>query len=344
MAPDSSAPDISVRGLTKRYGDVVAVDRIDLDVEAGEFFTMLGPSGSGKTTTLRMIAGFEKPDEGTIELAGEDVSRLPPYDRPVNTVFQDYALFPHMTVEENVEYGLMVKKVKRGERRLRAGEALDMVRLGGYGDRKPSQLSGGQRQRVALARAIVNQPRVLLLDEPLGALDLKLRQEMQIELKSIQRGLGITFVYVTHDQEEALTMSDRLAVFNHGRIEQIGPPAAVYEHPESEFIAGFVGVSNVIERDGRRYTVRPEKITLLMNGEAPQTGAHVEQGIVRDVQYVGPVTRFHVTLDRGGELQVLAQNLDEGSSEVLEAKGRRVSLEWRPEQESVIDESEGGSE
>jgi len=247
-------------------------------------------------------------------------------------------------VEENVEYGLMVKKVKRGERRLRAGEALDMVRLGGYGDRKPSQLSGGQRQRVALARAIVNQPRVLLLDEPLGALDLKLRQEMQIELKSIQRGLGITFVYVTHDQEEALTMSDRLAVFNHGRIEQIGPPAAVYEHPESEFIAGFVGVSNVIERDGRRYTVRPEKITLLMNGEAPQTGAHVEQGIVRDVQYVGPVTRFHVTLDRGGELQVLAQNLDEGSSEVLEAKGRRVSLEWRPEQESVIDESEGGSE
>jgi putative spermidine/putrescine transport system ATP-binding protein len=344
LAPDSSAPDISVRGLTKRYGDVVAVDRIDLDVEAGEFFTMLGPSGSGKTTTLRMIAGFEKPDEGTIELAGEDVSRLPPYDRPVNTVFQDYALFPHMTVEENVEYGLMVKKVKRGERRLRAGEALDMVRLGGYGDRKPSQLSGGQRQRVALARAIVNQPRVLLLDEPLGALDLKLRQEMQIELKSIQRGLGITFVYVTHDQEEALTMSDRLAVFNHGRIEQIGPPAAVYEHPESEFIAGFVGVSNVIERDGRRYTVRPEKITLLMNGEAPQTGAHVEQGIVRDVQYVGPVTRFHVTLDRGGELQVLAQNLDEGSSEVLEAKGRRVSLEWRPEQESVIDESEGGSE
>ena len=218
-----------------------------------------------------------------------------------------------------------------------------MVRLGGYGDRKPSQLSGGQRQRVALARAIVNQPRVLLLDEPLGALDLKLRQEMQIELKSIQREVGITFVYVTHDQEEALTMSDRLAVFNQGRIEQIGPPAEVYEHPESEFIAGFVGVSNVIERDGRRYTVRPEKISLLMNGENPQPGAHVEQGVVRDVQYVGPVTRYHVTLDRGGELQVLAQNLDEGSSEVLEARGRRVSLEWRPEQESVIDESEGGS-
>ena len=343
MAPDG-APDISVKGLTKRYGDVVAVDAIDLDISAGEFFTMLGPSGSGKTTTLRMIAGFETPDEGTIELAGEDVSRLPPYDRPVNTVFQDYALFPHMTVQQNVEYGLMVKKVKKGERRERAGEALEMVRLGSHGDRKPSQLSGGQRQRVALARAIINRPKVLLLDEPLGALDFKLRQEMQIELKSIQRDVGITFIYVTHDQEEALTMSDRLAVFNQGRIEQIGPPAEVYEHPESEFIAGFVGVSNVIERDGRRYTVRPEKINILMNGQEPRAGAHIEQGVVRDVQYVGPVTRYHVTLDRGGELQVLAQNLEEGSSEVLEAKGRRVSLEWRPEQESVIDETEGGSE
>ena len=344
MAPDSAPPDISVRGLTKRYGDVVAVDGIDLDVEAGEFFTMLGPSGSGKTTTLRMIAGFEIPDAGSIELAGEDVSRLPPYDRPVNTVFQDYALFPHMTVQQNVEYGLMVKKVKSAERKTRAQQALEMVRLAGYGNRKPGQLSGGQRQRVALARAIVNRPKVLLLDEPLGALDFKLRQEMQIELKSIQREVGITFVYVTHDQEEALTMSDRLAVFNQGKIEQVGLPAEVYEHPQSEFIAGFVGVSNVIERDGRRYTVRPEKISLLMNGEAARAGAHVEQGTVRDVQYVGPVTRYQITLDRGGELQVLAQNLEEGSSEVFEARGRRVSLEWRPEQESVIDESEGGSE
>jgi putative spermidine/putrescine transport system ATP-binding protein len=340
LALDGSAPDISVRGLTKRYGDVVAVDGIDLDIPAGEFFTMLGPSGSGKTTTLRMIAGFEIPDEGTIELAGEDVSRLPPYDRPVNTVFQDYALFPHMTVQANVEYGLMVKKVKQGERRERAARALEMVRLAGYGDRKPSQLSGGQRQRVALARAIVNRPRVLLLDEPLGALDLKLRQEMQIELKSIQREVGITFVYVTHDQEEALTMSDRLAVFNQGKIEQIGPPAEVYEHPQSEFIAGFVGVSNVIERDGRRYTVRPEKISLLEDGEEPESGSHVEAGQVRDVQYVGPVTRYHVTLDRGGELQVLTQNLDEGSSEVLEVKGRRVHLAWRAGQESEINESE----
>jgi len=234
--------------------------------------------------------------------------------------------------------------VTKGERRSRAADALDMVRLGGYGDRKPAQLSGGQRQRVALARAIVNRPRVLLLDEPLGALDLKLRQDMQIELKSIQREVGITFVYVTHDQEEALTMSDRLAVFNQGRIEQIGPPAEVYEHPQSEFIAGFVGVSNVLERDGRRYTVRPEKITLLEDGEEPEPGLHAESGLVRDVQYVGPVTRYHVTLDRGGELQVLAQNLEEGSSEVLEAKGRRVRVGWRPEQESVIDESEGGSE
>jgi len=346
LAPDGAGapPDISVRGLTKRYGDVVAVDGVDLDIPAGEFFTMLGPSGSGKTTTLRMIAGFEMPDAGTIELAGHDVSRLPPYDRPVNTVFQDYALFPHMTVQQNVEYGLMVKKVKRGERQGRARETLEMVRLGGFGDRKPGQLSGGQRQRVALARAIVNRPKVLLLDEPLGALDLKLRQEMQIELKWIQREVGITFVYVTHDQEEALTMSDRLAVFNEGKIEQIGPPAEVYEHPQSEFIAGFVGVSNVIERDGRRYTVRPEKIDLLVEGREPEAGSHVEAGVVRDVQYVGPVTRYHVTLDRGGELQVLAQNLEEGSSEVLEAKGRRVRVSWRPGQESVIEQSEGGSE
>ena len=344
MPRDGTTPDIRVQGLTKRYGDVVAVDAIDLDIPAGEFFTMLGPSGSGKTTTLRMIAGFETPDEGTIELAGEDVSRLPPYDRPVNTVFQDYALFPHMTVQQNVEYGLMVKKVKKGERRERVDETLEMVRLDGFGGRKPNQLSGGQRQRVALARAIVNRPRVLLLDEPLGALDLKLRQQMQIELKSIQREVGITFVYVTHDQEEALTMSDRVAVFNEGRIEQVGPPAEVYEHPESEFIAGFVGVSNVLERGGRRYTIRPEKIDVLVDGEQPQAGSHVEEGVVRDVQYVGPVTRYYVTLDGGGEVQVLAQNLEEGSSEVLEARGRRVRVEWRPEQESVIDEREGGNE
>ena len=286
--------DIRCRGLTKRFGDVLAVDSVDLDIASGEFFTLLGPSGSGKTTTLRMIAGFEIPDGGSIELAGEDVSRLPPYDRPVNTVFQDYALFPHMTVQQNVEYGLSVKRVAKDERRQRAQGALHMVQLEGYGSRKPSQLSGGQRQRVALARAIVNRPRVLLLDEPLGALDLKLRQEMQIELKSIQQEVGITFVYVTHDQEEALTMSDRLAVFNEGRIEQIGPPAQVYEHPESEFIAAFVGVSNVIERGGRTYTVRPEKIHMLEDGEEPAAELHVEAGVVRDVQYAGPFTRYYV--------------------------------------------------
>jgi putative spermidine/putrescine transport system ATP-binding protein len=336
----SETPDIRLRGLRKEYGDVVAVDSVDLDIERGEFFTMLGPSGSGKTTTLRMIAGFEIPDQGTIELDGADVSRFPPYDRDVNTVFQDYALFPHMTVQQNVEYGLRVKKFPKRNRAARAREALAMVQLDAFGGRKPSQLSGGQRQRVALARAIVNTPRVLLLDEPLGALDLKLRQEMQIELKQIQGEVGITFVYVTHDQEEALTMSDRVAVFNRGRIEQVGPPAELYEHPESEFIAGFVGVSNVIERDGRRYTVRPEKIRVLADGATPSEGVHVEAGIVRDVQYVGPVTRYHVTLERGGELQILAQNLEEGSSEVLASKGRRLRLQWRPEHESVIVETE----
>jgi putative spermidine/putrescine transport system ATP-binding protein len=327
-------PDIRLRGLRKRYGDVAAVDGVDLDIRAGEFFTMLGPSGSGKTTTLRLIAGFELPDDGRVELAGQDVSGLPPYARDVNTVFQDYALFPHMTVCENVEYGLRVRKVGRGERRSKAEDALAMVRLEGYGARKPAQLSGGQRQRVALARAIVNRPRVLLLDEPLGALDLKLRQEMQVELKRIQQEVGITFVYVTHDQEEALTMSDRLAVFHQGRIEQVGPPAEVYEHPASEFIAGFVGVSNVLERRGRRFTIRPEKVRVL-DGEAP-AGARVEEGTVRDVAYAGMVTRYLVALDAGGELIVVRQNLDETSAAAGELRGRRVRLAWRDEQTFTI--------
>ena len=334
--------DVRVAGLRKSYGDVTAVDGVDLEIGRGEFFTLLGPSGSGKTTTLRMIAGFERPDEGRIELGGADVSRRPPFDRPVNTVFQDYALFPHMTVQQNVEYGLRVKKVPKAERRRRAGEALALVRLESYGGRKPGQLSGGQRQRVALARAIVNRPQALLLDEPLGALDLKLRQELQVELKRIQQELGITFIYVTHDQEEALTMSDRLAVFNEGRIEQLGAPAEVYEHPASEFIAGFVGVSNVLERDGRRFTVRPEKIRLLGEDEEPERGMSVEGGEVRDVVYVGAVTRYHVRLDAGGELTAVSQNLESGSSEVLERKGSRVRLVWRPEHVFVI-ESQTGS-
>jgi putative spermidine/putrescine transport system ATP-binding protein len=335
--------DIRVTGLRKRYGDVVAVDGVDVEIGRGEFFTMLGPSGSGKTTTLRVIAGFERPDEGTVELRGRDVSALPPYERDVNTVFQDYALFPHMTVQENVEYGLRVKKVPRAERRRRAEEALELVRLRGYGSRKPSQLSGGQRQRVALARALVNRPQALLLDEPLGALDLKLRQELQIELKRIQQELGITFVYVTHDQEEALTMSDRVAVFNHGRIEQVGSPAEVYERPASEFIAGFVGVSNVLERDGRRFTVRPEKIRLLAEGEEAARGASIEDGRIGDVVYAGAITRYRVELDAGGELTVVSQNLEGGSREVLERQGRRVRASWLPEHAFAIEATTGSN-
>src|SRR5687768_13054416 len=281
-APDA---DVRLEGLRKLYGDVVAVDSVDLEVSRGEFFTMLGPSGSGKTTTLRMIAGFDVPDAGTVEIGGEDVTRQPAYDRTVNTVFQDYALFPHMTVAENVEYGLRVAKVSKAERARRATESLEMIRLADLGGRKPAELSGGQRQRVALARAIVNQPRVLLLDEPLGALDLKLREQMQMELKSIQSDVGITFIYVTHDQDEALTMSDRVAVFNEGRIEQVGPPAEIYEHPQNPFVAGFVGVSNLLERDGERFTVRPEKIRLLQGGES--NGMHTERGRVINVAYAG---------------------------------------------------------
>jgi putative spermidine/putrescine transport system ATP-binding protein len=336
IVPGGSLPDIRLRGLTKRYGDFAAVDGIDLDVAQGEFFTFLGPSGSGKTTTLRLIAGFAIPDAGTVELRGTDVGSLPPYARDVNTVFQDYALFPHMTIGENVEYGLKIAKVAKEERRRRAGEALELVRLPGYEDRKPSQLSGGQRQRVALARAIVNRPKLLLLDEPLGALDLKLRQEMQVELKRIQGDVGITFLYVTHDQEEALTMSDRLAVFNAGKIEQVGQPAEVYEHPVNSFVAGFVGVSNVLERGGRRFTVRPEKVRLDPDGE----GLHVEEGRISDVAYIGMVTRFTVELDQGGELQVVQQNLETSSAEALEQKGRRVRIGWREEHTFAIENKE----
>jgi putative spermidine/putrescine transport system ATP-binding protein len=333
MASSPAHIDIRIVGLRKRYGEVAAVDGIDLEVGRGEFFTMLGPSGSGKTTTLRMIAGFERPDEGRIELGGADVSRRPPFDRPVNTVFQDYALFPHMTVQQNVEYGLRVKKVPRADRRGKAREALSLVRLDGFGDRKPSQLSGGQRQRVALARAIVNTPKALLLDEPLGALDLKLRQELQIELKQLQQGLGMTFVYVTHDQEEALTMSDRIAVFNEGKVEQVGTPAEMYEHPATEFVAGFIGTSNIIERDGRTFTVRPEKIRLL-----PENASEGEPGVVRAVAYLGSATKFVVALDAGGELTVVQQNLETSSEDVHGMEGKRVRLSWRRDVEFAIEE------
>jgi putative spermidine/putrescine transport system ATP-binding protein len=319
QAPDAAGVDVRLVDLTRRFGEVAAVDSVSLDVGRGEFFTLLGPSGSGKTTTLRLIAGFELPDAGRIELAGTDVTGRPPYARDVNTVFQDYALFPHMTVRENVEYGLRIKKVPRDQRRTRVEEALAMVRLGDFGARKPAQLSGGQRQRVALARAIVNRPQVLLLDEPLGALDLKLRQEMQVELKRIQGEVGITFVYVTHDQEEALTMSDRLAVFRAGRIEQVGTPAEVYEHPANEFVAGFVGVSNVVERDGRRFTVE-------------------------DAAYVGMVTRYLVALDAGGSLQVVRQNLETSSVDAHELRGRRVRVAWREDQTFAIEEVQSREE
>jgi putative spermidine/putrescine transport system ATP-binding protein len=338
--PAAAAAAVRVTGLRKKYGDVLAVANVDLVVRAGEFFTLLGPSGSGKTTLLRLIAGFERPDAGRIELGGRDVTRVPPYARDVNTVFQDYALFPHMTVGQNIEYGLRVRRVPKPERREKVSQALEMVRLPGLGARKPAQLSGGQRQRVALARAIVNQPQVLLLDEPLGALDLKLRQEMQLELLRVQREAGITFIYVTHDQEEALTMSDRIAVLDKGSIEQIGEPLEVYERPRTAFVAGFIGVSNLIERDGRRITVRPEKIVLLEDGQEEPSGTRVESGQIRDVVYAGVLTRYIVDLDAGGELVVSQQNAE---APVLsrDTRGSRVRIAWRADQAFPIGPSQG---
>ncbi len=311
---------------------------VDLRVGKGEFFTMLGPSGSGKTTLLRIIAGFVAADAGQVRLNGVDVTREPPYARNVNTVFQDYALFPHMSVQENVEYGLRVKGVGRSERRRRAQAALDMVRLPEHGERKPAQLSGGQRQRVALARAIANEPEVLLLDEPLGALDLKLRQEMQLELKRIQREVGITFIFVTHDQEEALTMSDRLAVMNEGRIAQLGTPVDVYEHPANEFVAGFIGVSNLLERSQRRFTIRPEKVKLTDPGTPSSVGYHAEPGAVADVIYLGSVTRYVVGLDSGETLIALRQNEETAAEGTQLALGARVQATWLESQTFTIEE------
>ncbi len=330
--------------VSRHFGDVKAVDGVVLNVNDGEFFSMLGPSGSGKTTCLRLLAGFEHPSSGHIYLHGRDVTGVPPFERDVNTVFQDYALFPHMNVGDNIGYGLMIKKVPKAERQRRVDGMLEMVRLSGYAKRKPSQLSGGQRQRVALARALVNRPAVLLLDEPLGALDLKLRQEMQIELKAIQQQVGITFIFVTHDQEEALTMSDRLAVFNQGRIEQIGTPADVYERPATPFVAGFVGTSNVLEGamaekltgNPRRFSVRPEKIRMA-DGESPSPDGYcVVLGTVRDVVYLGMHTRYLVELDDGSDLTVMQQNLETTSMHVLENKGKRVKLLWRPEHNHAL--------
>jgi putative spermidine/putrescine transport system ATP-binding protein len=343
-APPASLPAVRFVDVSRHFGDVKAVDRITLDILDGEFFTLLGPSGSGKTTCLRMIAGFDQPTAGSLQLHGREVAGLPPYERDVNTVFQDYALFPHMSVRENVAYGLMIKKVPRPERERQVEAMLDLVRLPGLAGRKPSQLSGGQRQRVALARALVNHPRVLLLDEPLGALDLKLRQQMQIELKVIQQRVGITFIFVTHDQEEALTMSDRIAVFNRGRIEQVGSPAEVYEHPNSAFVAGFVGVSNLVSGplaiaitgSPAMFSVRPEKIRLAEPGAPVPDGSYSAEGRIREVVYLGMYTRYQVELVGGGELAVVEQNLRGTSMEVLAAQGRPVRLVWERQHSSPV--------
>lgn len=331
----SSIPAVRFTNVSRYFGEVKAVDGVSLDIYDGEFFAMLGPSGSGKTTSLRLIAGFEQLTSGSIQLHGVETAGVPPYERDVNTVFQDYALFPHMTVGQNIGYGLMLKKVPRVERERRVREMLELVRLPGMADRKPSQLSGGQRQRVALARALINHPRVLLLDEPLGALDLKLRQQMQIELKAIQQRVGITFVFVTHDQEEALTMSDRLAVFNNGKIEQVGTPSEVYENPATAFVADFVGVSNLISGKlaeaitGKQetFTVRPEKIRMVAPDAPVPQGACSALGSIRSVVYMGMNTRYVVALD-GGDITVVEQNLDSRSDDALAAQGRPVRLVW----------------
>jgi putative spermidine/putrescine transport system ATP-binding protein len=327
---------VRLAGVRKRFGRVNAADGIDLEIHEGEFFSMLGPSGSGTTTCLRLIAGFDTPTEGRVYLDGDDVTDLPPYERDVNTVFQDYALFPHMTVAQNVEYGLKVKKVPPEERRERVAEALAMVRLSAFGRRKPSQLSSDQRQRVALARALVNRPKVLLMDDPLGALDPEPRRAMQIELREIQRRVGLTFVYVTHNQEDALTMSDRLAVFNAGRAEQVGTPADVYEHPATAFVAGFVGTSNVLSGDVASritgspdaFTVRPEKIHMIDVASSVDHDEWTATGHVRDVVYIGALTKYIVSLDVGGELVVFHQNVTTSSMEALHVKGRAVRLAW----------------
>ncbi|MET9475729.1 ABC transporter ATP-binding protein [Streptomyces sp. NPDC002922] len=328
---------IRLQNLRKSFGRTEAVAGVDLEIADGEFFSMLGPSGSGKTTVLRMIAGFEAPTSGTIELAGSDVTRLAPFERDVHTVFQDYALFPHMTLEQNVAYSLKVRKVPKAERLKQAREALASVRLADFGTRRPSQLSGGQRQRVALARALVGRPKVLLLDEPLGALDLKLREQMQVELKAIQREVGITFVFVTHDQEEALTMSDRIAVFNQGRVEQIGTPAQIYERPGTPFVAGFVGTSNLLTDDAAEqvvgdrgtYSIRPEKIRVLKESAIADEPQHSRAtGTVAEVVYLGDATRFLVDLDAGGRLTALQQNLETSSEDVAAFRGSRVTLQW----------------
>jgi spermidine/putrescine transport system ATP-binding protein len=356
----TAAPDVRLENVVKRFDDTVAVDGVSLEVPRGSFFALLGPSGCGKTTTLRMIGGFEEPTEGRILLGEQDVVGLPPYKRDVNTVFQSYALFPHMSIEDNVAFGLERKGVAKAERRGRVGEVLELVGLSGLARRKPKQLSGGQQQRVALARALVNHPRVLLLDEPLGALDLKLRKQMQLELKRIQHEVGITFVHVTHDQEEAMTMADTIAVMNRGRIEQLGAPQDLYEEPATEFVAGFLGISNMLPgtvegRDGVRLQsgelvrarvggrtgrvaagVRPEKIALGLRG-----GENQLEGTVVESAYLGVATQV-VVRTRAGTVQVFAQNIDSGAR--IPGRGLPVTLSWSPEATFVVAREESQEE
>jgi len=363
--------DVRLDQVTKRFGDVTAVDELSLEINRGEFFSLLGPSGCGKTTTLRMIGGFEDASAGTIYLGQTDVTALPPFKRDVNTVFQNYALFPHLTVYENVAFGLRRRRVSEGEIRQQVAALLELVELPGYDRRKPAQLSGGQAQRVALARALINHPQVLLLDEPLGALDLKLRKQMQIELKRIQTEVGITFIYVTHDQEEAMTMSDRIAVMRHGRIEQLGAPEELYERPATEFVAGFLGVSNLL--DGRiigrdetfasirlddgtllraptgsaagaeqvRIGVRPEKLRVVAVEDAAtggSNGLNALDGTILDASYIGVSTQYLVETSGGRRMTVYAQNLEtSGAAEAL-ADGQRVRLTWKPQHTFVIPE------
>ena len=341
---DTTTIAVELRGVSKRFGDTTAVAELDLAVRSGEFFSMLGPSGSGKTTVLRMIAGFEEVTSGRILLEGEDVTRSAPFDRAVNTVFQDYALFPHMTIAQNVAYGLKVRKTPKAETQQRVSEALEQVRLGQAADRLPHQLSGGQRQRIALARALILRPRVLLLDEPLGALDKQLREQMQIELKQIQREVGITFIFVTHDQEEALTLSDRIAVFNQGRVEQVGTPREVYEFPQTAFVAGFLGVSNLIAPDlaerltgeSRAFTVRPERVRIAPADAAPAPHETSVLGTISELVYTGPATRYIVEGEHG--LRVIAERHNDHSPNDTApwSRGDRVRVVWATEHAAVV--------